>query len=69
MKLDNLQPGDKLCFWHDAGCRSAELDYCEVIKVGKKKIKVRDDFGNESWRYPHFFHRKVSEKVWNDRNQ
>lgn len=66
MKIEQLQVGDKLNFWHDTGCMGADLIFCEIIKLGKKKIKVRDEFGNEGWRYPHFFNRKVKEEVWNN---
>lgn len=65
MKLADLKIGTKLSYWHDNG-RHGEFGYCEVIKLGAKKVKVRDQEGREGWKYPAFFTGIVSEATYQE---
>lgn len=64
MKLQELKIGDKVATWHDAGCRGPEIVGCEVIKLGKAKVKVRDDAGKVAWVYADIFHGRLSESAF-----
>lgn len=65
LTIDNLQTGDIVAHWHDQGAGfGSALIYSRVIKIGKCKIRIRCETGDERWKYPHYFDRKVDvEKV------
>lgn len=54
------QPGDLLLYWHDTGAFGVSPIYVKVLRRGKVKLYVRDEFGNQRWKYPHFFDRILS---------
>ncbi len=60
MRLQDIQPGDVLKYWHDAGCMGAELCFAQVLKVAAKKVRVRGERGEEGWKYPEFFTGKAT---------
>jgi len=59
----DLKPGDVLSYWHDAGCMGMTLGFATVVRVGPKMIRVRGQHGEERWKRPDWFHRKVSDKT------
>jgi len=59
-QIEDIKVGDTLSFWHDAGI-NMQLVYARVLKIGAKKIKVRDERGTEGWKYPFFFLKVVPE--------
>lgn len=61
LDLKNLSPGDVLAYWYDTGSFGASTCYARVLKVGKKMIRVRSEFGDEVWRYPWYFHCKLTD--------
>jgi hypothetical protein len=65
MKLDDIHAGDKLAYWHQQGAgMGAVLCFCEVVRVGPVKVRVRDESGRESWKYPAFFNHRVSDETY-----
>lgn len=67
LTINKMSVGTKLAYWHDQGAGfPATLCYAEVLKVGKKKVQVRDEFGTVAWKYPHFFDYTVSDQTWNE---
>jgi len=61
MRLENIAVGDKLVAPFDDGLGGTVI-LCEVLKLGKVKVFVRDDKGRESWAYPASFSRKISDE-------
>jgi hypothetical protein len=61
--LDGLQPGDVLSYWHDTGAFGAHLAYARILRLGKVRLRVVGEHGEESWKDPHFFHEKVDAKT------
>ena len=65
MKLNQLKIGDKLSTWHHQGANMGSVIIgCEVIKLGKVKVRVRDDMGNEAWVYPSIFTNRMSDETF-----
>jgi hypothetical protein len=63
LQLADLAPGDVLSYWHDTGAFGAQLCYARDVKVGAKKVRVRGERGEESWKYPQLFNKKVPPKT------
>jgi len=61
--LTEMRPGDVLQYWHDTGCFGGALCYARIVKVGKKMVRVRGEMGEESWKRPQFFDRKVAPEI------
>lgn len=61
MRLVDIAVGDKLVSLFDDG-RGGTVILCEVLKLGKAKVKVRDDRGEEAWVYPSAFSRKITDE-------
>jgi len=61
MRLDDIAVGDKLVAPFDDGLGGTVI-LCEVLRLGKVKVFVRDDRGRESWAYPAAFSRKISDE-------
>lgn len=66
MKLEQLQVGTKLNYYHDNGTPSPSLCLAEVIQISNVQVKVRDEFGNEAWKHPSFFNAIVSEATYQE---
>lgn len=67
MKLSDLKIGDKLSTWHDQGANMGSVIIgCEVIKLCKVKVRVRDDRGNEAWVYPSIFTNRMSDTTFTE---
>lgn len=60
MHIENIRPGDILTYWFDTGAMGAQICRATVVKVGKKKIRVKGEYGGEAWKYPEFFAGKSS---------
>ena len=60
LRLDQIKPGDLLLGWHALGAgMGMEPVYHKVLRLGRVKILVRSEFGNESWAYPGNFSKSV----------
>lgn len=51
-----------LTYWHDTVAFGHSLNYARVVKIGKARIRVRREGGEEVWKDPAFFDTKVSER-------
>lgn len=59
--INDLKMGDVVAHWFDQGAGfGAALIYSRVLKVGAKKVHVRCENGDERWKYPHYFDKKIS---------
>lgn len=59
VQLKSVKAGDVLSHWFDTGAMGPSEVYSRVLRVGKKKIRVRTETGDEGWKYAEFFHRIV----------
>ena len=59
IELSKVCEGDVVTHWFDTGAFGFSEVYSRVLKVGKKKLKVRTESGDEGWKYPEFFNRIV----------
>lgn len=67
ISLDTVQKNAVLKWWYyDTEAMGAQLCFGRVVKIGAKKIKIRDEWGRESWKYPWWFDGIVSEMVIGD---
>lgn len=60
--LKHISEGNVLSYLYDTGAMGYTTAFVRVIKIGKRKIKVRFENGNERWKYPDYFTRIVSDK-------
>lgn len=62
--------GAKLYYLFDVGAgMGCQPVYVTVQKVGRKMIRVRDEFGGEAWKYPWFFSGRVTEEKFKELTQ
>lgn len=66
MRLESIRTGMKAVALYDNGLKSGGLAVFEVLKVGRVKVKVRDEHGREGWLYPAAIDREVSEERYVD---
>lgn len=59
--LDKVAVGDVVTHWFDTGAFGVREVYSKVLRVGKKKLRVRTESGDEAWKYPEYFNRIVPE--------
>ncbi|PMZ85461.1 hypothetical protein C1X95_31035, partial [Pseudomonas sp. FW306-2-11AD] len=52
MHLESVRKGMKALAIFDNGLKNGDVSIYEVLKVGRVKVKVRDEHGNEGWLYP-----------------
>ena len=62
IKLENVTEGSVVTHWFDTGAFGYAEVFSRVLRVGKKKIRVRTETGDEAWKYPEFFNRVVPEE-------
>ncbi|WP_408903572.1 hypothetical protein [Methylobacterium radiotolerans] len=46
----------------DNGLKNGDVSIYEVLKVGRVKVKVRDEHGNEGWLYLESIEREITEE-------
>lgn len=61
ISLDKVTEGDVVTHWFDTGAFGYREVYSRVLRVGKKKLRVRTERGDEAWKYPEYFNRIVPE--------
>lgn len=69
--LEGISIGDYLISHFDNGL-GGTIIYNQVLKIGKKKIKVLSEYnhsGKGYWYYPQEFVRKVSKEEFDRRNE
>lgn len=59
MQLESIKPGDILRGWHDSGAMGMEPIYYRAVKLGRVRVCVRCEHGDEGWMYPAAFDKKM----------
>lgn len=62
MRIESIRVGTKAVSLYDNGLKTGGLSVYEVLKVGRMKVKVRDEHGREGWLYPDAIDREVTEE-------
>lgn len=62
MRLSSVRAGMKAVSTFDNGLKDGDISIYEVLKVGRVKVKVRDQHGNEGWLYPESVEREIMEE-------
>jgi hypothetical protein len=62
MRLASVRKGMKAVSTFDNGLKNGGLAIYEVLKVGRVKVRLRDEQGNEGWLYPEAIDREISEE-------
>jgi len=62
MRLKSVRKGMKAVAVFDNGLKNGDVSIYEVLKVGRVKVKVRDEHGNEGWLYPESIEREITEE-------
>lgn len=66
--LSDVREGDTVAYWFDEGgggrgmLGGVKLVYCTVLKVCPKRLRVRNEFGNEALKSPDFFYKHYRAK-------
>lgn len=61
LEFKDLSVGDVVAHWFDQGAGfGSALVYSRVIKLGRKKVLVRCETGDERWKYSHYFDKKLN---------
>jgi hypothetical protein len=58
--ISAIRIGDVLQHWFDTGAFGLSPVYSRVLKVGKKKVLVRCETGQQKWLYPGYFCKQLS---------
>lgn len=66
MRLESVRKGMKAVAVFDNGLKNGDVSIYEVLKVGRVKVKVRDEHGNEGWLYPESIEREITEERYVD---
>lgn len=61
MRIESISAGMKAVALYDNGLKTGGLAVYEVLKVGRVKVKVRNEQGQEGWLYPAALDREISE--------
>lgn len=59
LTIDQLKPGMTLGYWHSVFHNESVICFATVLRVGKVKVYVKDETGNEHWKYPRYFTRII----------
>lgn len=59
MKIEGMSAGDILVASFNEGAGHCTAVFYRVLKLGKVKVKVRSEYGQEGWMYPVVFDRVV----------
>lgn len=62
MRLESVRKGMKAVSTFDNGLKDGGLAIYEVLKVGRVKVQLRDEQGNEGWLHPGAIDREISEE-------
>ena len=62
MRLEAIRAGTKAVSLYDNGLKTGGLSVFEVLKVGRVRVKVRDERGREGWMYPAAIDREITEE-------
>lgn len=62
MRLSSARAGMKAVSTFDNGLKDGDVSIYEILKVGRVKVKVRDQHGNEGWLYPESVEREITEE-------
>jgi hypothetical protein len=62
MRLSSVRAGMKAVSTFGNGLKDGDISIYEVLKVGRVKVKVRDEHGNEGWLHPELIEREITEE-------
>lgn len=62
MRLESIRAGMKAVSTYDNGLKTGGLSVFEVLKVGRVRVKVRDEHDRVGWLHPAAIDREVAEE-------